>query len=389
MASPPRLEDEVGAELIRILEAADETTQRLLRRALERGNLASADYRRRILAQIAAELEAARAELGVQVARVVGDSYGYGIAAAEADVAGRIAGAELEAFGNVHADAVRVIAANLRGALDDALVFIGRSADDLFRQAGLEASASLLATSGTRREASALMVRQLAKKGATAFVDAAGREWPLSSYSRMVVRTTSREAVSVATLNRLAETPGVELVQVSKHLGGTDCGICGEWEGRVFRLTFDAPEWARAFPVLDVVPPFHPNCRHVIGAGPLEAELELGRVAIPFEPRSLTPPELVPTTPRLRNHVAERPSTSSSTASSRFRAATDLTVRRLERADRELSATREVAKVDAVERALADAPLVRAARRQRSAGVGIIRRAAATVTGLLRRLFGR
>jgi Phage minor capsid protein 2 len=383
-----RLEDEVGAELIRILEAADRETQRLLRQALERGALASAAYRARIRGLIALELEKARAELADQVAHVVGMSYGYGVASADRDVTGRIAAAELEAFGNVHADAAKVIAANLRGALDDALVYIGRSVDDLFRAAGLEASASLLTTGGTRREASALLVRTLAKKGATAFVDAAGREWQLSTYSRMVVRTTSREAVSVATLNRLSERPGVELVQVSKHPGGTDCGICGEWEGRVYRMSYDAPAWAQAFPVLDVVPPFHPNCRHVIGAGPLEAELETGLV-IPHEPPSLTPPDERPTAPRLANHVAERPRIASSTASERFREATSLTERRLARADRDAEAMRERSKVDAVERAIVEGPGLRRELRAR-VGIGArIRAAASTVGGMLRRLFGR
>lgn len=371
---------------MRLLERADAATRAILEDAIRRGNLASAAYRARMLRQIERELDAARSALAGEVAKVVGIAYGSGIVRAEGAA---VTSPAPEAFGAVHVDAVRVIAANLRGALDDALVAIGRSADDFFRQAGLEASAHLLTTGGTRREATGVLVRDLTRRGATAFVDRAGREWGLSTYGRMVVRTTTKEAVSVATLNRLHETPGVELVQVSKHLGGNDCGICGEWEGRVFRISYDAPAWALGYPVLDVIPPFHPNCRHVIGAGPLEVEVTAGRVVIPHEPRSLTPDEQKPTTPRLRNHVAERSSASTQTARRRFEAATQTTQRRLELAAAAADDAARVRGAQAVERAIAEQRVgAQRARSERTVGVRI-RAAAQTVAGMLRRLFRR
>jgi hypothetical protein len=79
----------------------------------------------------------------------------------------------------------------------------------------------------------------------------------LGAYARMVARTTLREAQTQATLD-LCATYENDLVEVSYH--GTDCDICLEYEGKVYSLSGNDPN----YPVLDEQPPFHPNCKHDI-----------------------------------------------------------------------------------------------------------------------------
>jgi hypothetical protein len=71
----------------------------------------------------------------------------------------------------------------------------------------------------------------------------------------MVAQTTLAQAQTQATIDLCALYEN-DLVQVSSH--GTVCDICLEYEGNVYSLSGNDPE----YPKLDKDCPFHPNCAH-------------------------------------------------------------------------------------------------------------------------------
>jgi len=77
-------------------------------------------------------------------------------------------------------------------------------------------------------------------------------------YAEMVARTKFIESTSYATVN-VAKEVNSDLVQVSSH-NADDCEICGEYEGNIYSISGTDPD----YPPLEEVPPYHPNCRHVI-----------------------------------------------------------------------------------------------------------------------------
>lgn len=188
-------------------------------------------------------------------------------------------------FGGVHVRALEVIASNLteqmtaaighaqqnigkvfdrataleRGLLPEG--FIGRRSADPYRDAALKEIGQGFVTQDTRKQVSASLARRLITEGTTdaltGFVDRSGRRWPLGKYTEMVARTTTREAVTVATSNRLQEA-GADLVDISSHAHTAD--ECTPYDGQTFSLTGATP----GYDVLDDAPPFHPNCLHVM-----------------------------------------------------------------------------------------------------------------------------
>lgn len=231
-------------------------------------------------------------------------------------------------FGRVHVRAVEALAGNLDAslraasaaarqniadvfaaadALEGALPangqvrgvpFLGRRFDDAFRAAALAQVAEGAIALDTRRQVSAALANRLIREGTTTaltgFVDRAGRRWTLESYTAMVARTTTREAMSSSTAARMAEH-GIDLVTISQHSHAAD--LCTPYEGRTFSLSGGDP----TYPELDRRPPFHPNCRHVMapaGANLDEYEAELEAAAggkpeeelKPVEPDETKPP---------------------------------------------------------------------------------------------------
>jgi len=84
-----------------------------------------------------------------------------------------------------------------------------------------------------------------------------GAMWSLKDYSKMLSRTTLRDAQSVATED-LCRQYDNDLVEISDH--GTDCesGICQDYEGNVYSVTGKTP----GYDLIPMWPPFHPNCEH-------------------------------------------------------------------------------------------------------------------------------
>lgn len=272
-----------------------------LRRGLDPARLGTLDatvgdatlaYRKRQREQADAILDGLARQAGQVGPLIVGRAYGSGVVTIDkiatrtgtgrAGVAGQ--------FGRVHVRAVEALASSMTGALAaaaeraktnvatvfaraDALdgaiptggrvagvPFVGRRIDDPYRNVALDTVAGGLVALDTRKQVSANLARRLVNDGVTdaltGFVDRRGRRWSLQAYAEMVARTTTREATTQATGNRMAEH-GLDLVTISDHPHPAD--ECTEYEGRTFSLTGSTP----GYDVLDVQPPFHPNA--VIG----------------------------------------------------------------------------------------------------------------------------
>lgn len=112
------------------------------------------------------------------------------------------------------------------------------------------------------------VMRNLQAAGITAFVDKAGREWSLSAYGAMAVRTTVRQAQVSAVLT----ADDHDLWKI-KEIGST-CRLCATYEGRVYSksgMNPNYPPLAAAFGKMDPAGPndlsntflnIHPNCLH-------------------------------------------------------------------------------------------------------------------------------
>lgn len=128
------------------------------------------------------------------------------------------------------------------------------------RDASLRTMQQAFSQGQTVKEAERRFLAELNSRGITSFVDKAGREWNMQSYSEMVARTVSQEAQRHGTQNRCIER-GVDLVEVTDH--HRECPLCRPWEGRILSLQ----GLTEGYPtVTDATEAglFHPNCAHAV-----------------------------------------------------------------------------------------------------------------------------
>jgi len=102
-----------------------------------------------------------------------------------------------------------------------------------------------------------LTLQELEMIKAGRFVQAGRYKYKAEYYARMVGRVKFHEAHSTAALSQ-ARNYDTDLVIVSSH--NTTTSICLPFEGKVFSINGRD----KRFPVLDLYPPFHPNCLHLI-----------------------------------------------------------------------------------------------------------------------------
>lgn len=261
MAPPPapRLPvDERWIELGRIYEQAQRQLEEMIRLALEHDAEGTAEYRMAQLAAVLRALAALQRRAVPLAAGVVEASYRVGLHATNHAI-----GAPRIAFSGVHQDALEVLADNLVNKLNAAAVTVGRRTDDVLRRIGLRQVAVGLAAGDSRPDVSKRLADQLIRAGVTdattALVDVGNKRWQLDTYAEMVARTTSREAVTAGTVNRLLEA-NRDLITISKHLN--PCTICAPVAGRTYSLTGRDDRYPRIEPWQ--LPPLHPNCRHVV-----------------------------------------------------------------------------------------------------------------------------
>ena len=160
-------------------------------------------------------------------------------------------------FAKINREAVEVVAYSLQDSLRGATQMVGRQANDVFRHVGLMATQQRLITGESIVKTTGRMREEFVSQGITAFQDKLGRMWNLDSYCEMVARTTTREATTLGSINRLT-AGGYDLVQISEH--HPTCEKCAPLQGKVFSLRGETSGYPR---YQDYIP-VHPRCIHVL-----------------------------------------------------------------------------------------------------------------------------
>lgn len=229
-----------------------------IRAALRSDAIGTAAYRTQQLAAVRRLLDELGRASGPMTQLAIRRAYLEGALRADQALAAEPLAASAQGrFYGVHEAAVARYFGTLDNRLQLARATLGRQADDVFRRIGLEATSEGIAAGAARREVSAQIVAELEREGLTAFRDRRGRRWSLDTYAEMVARTTTREAVSQGTANRMLEH-GADLATISSH--ANSCQICLPYQGNTYSLTGATPGYER----IDRLPPFHPRCRHVL-----------------------------------------------------------------------------------------------------------------------------
>lgn len=268
MASPRRLPYERALEqLLATYAQAQRTIIAQIEAAVAGGQLDTARARRRQLAAVLDTLGQLGHATDPEARRIVADAHRQSARATQRLIGAQLAHDADQAFNSVAIDAVKSLQDALLDDLAAGRARVGRHVDDVFRRAQLRATMpALLGASGSRRRASADIVRQLQQQGQTAFVDRAGRRWSLEAYAQMAARTVTRQAVVDGARARML-SQGLTLARISHH--GSSCPICAPWDGRLVSLDGSGGEY-EGETVTDIGslpsggPPMHPNCRHTI-----------------------------------------------------------------------------------------------------------------------------
>jgi hypothetical protein len=168
-------------------------------------------------------------------------------------------------FNRLNRELVKAVVADTQADLLAVTQNISRKVKAAIRQAVAESMrANMTRGINGRRTISADIVTDMRKRLGdavnTGIIDAAGRRWKPEVYADMVVRTKMMQAHKEATRNE-AISRGAYYGVISSH---NAADACRNWEGKIVKLTPDAPG---DFPYIDNLPSreiFHPNCRHVI-----------------------------------------------------------------------------------------------------------------------------
>jgi hypothetical protein len=163
-------------------------------------------------------------------------------------------------FAQLHTQAIAAALTEMQRTSDFALAQIGRRVDDLFRRVGVEEITLGIAEGKTRIQVTREITSRLLAEGKFKFTDRLGRDWDLDRYAEMVARTSTREAATQGTINRLQEH-NIQLAQVSSH-GAAD--FCLYYEGVIVSLTGETVSGYPPISAINGGPPFHPNCAHVL-----------------------------------------------------------------------------------------------------------------------------
>jgi hypothetical protein len=164
-------------------------------------------------------------------------------------------------FGQVHQQAVKVLAENTYSKLADVTRVIGRQADDIYRAMALVSVRGTAVGYESWQQVARHYRERLADNGVTGFQDVKGREWNMTTYSKMVARTTTMEAHLLGTANRLQEN-GHDLIKVSTHI--KPCPKCLPWQGEVLSISGN-DQTHSSLASAKGAGLFHPNCRHAYG----------------------------------------------------------------------------------------------------------------------------
>jgi hypothetical protein len=154
---------------------------------------------------------------------------------------------------------VEAIKADLISPLDNVKRRITRLPDDVYKLISPAAAGGQAFGHGyTPAQAQAYAWREYVRRGVTGFTDKSGRDWSLSAYVEMSVRTATMRAYNDSHL-QVMQASGISLFVVSSD--GHPCPLCQPWENVVVCATPDGehPTIAQAIEAGLM----HPMCRHV------------------------------------------------------------------------------------------------------------------------------
>lgn len=176
------------------------------------------------------------------------------------------AAAEMGSFFAPNPAVIQAIATERVTMLRSAHFQILRQSTDAFRSIIAEANTMAVTGVDTRRTAAKRALNRFSEKGITRFVDKAGKNWKLSSYAEMAIRTGSMNAQLQGRFDQYLAN-GRDLVIISDAPG--ECERCRSWEGKVLSITGGtAGKLDRGFRVAGTLSEaksaglFHPGCRH-------------------------------------------------------------------------------------------------------------------------------
>lgn len=126
--------------------------------------------------------------------------------------------------------AANLLIADLTSTLDQLHLRILRYPDDVYQQVIGMYAANPMITLQTGRQAELAAWREFLRRGIDGFVDKAGRNWNLATYTEMATRTAVRRAWNDGHAAQMAAN-GMDLV--TPIVGNFACEKCGKWTGRI------------------------------------------------------------------------------------------------------------------------------------------------------------
>lgn len=176
-----------------------------------------------------------------------------------ADVVSILSGFDLTPAVRADPAAIAALERALNDRLEATYRRILRWPNDVYRQViGRATGYALSGDAGTRLAAAQSALDEFAARGVTGFVDAAGNNWNLASYTEMATRTSILNAGREGRFQAVIDA-GRDLVVVS--YSANPCHECEIWEGEVLSLSGGSMD----YPSLDEASGGHlfgPNCTH-------------------------------------------------------------------------------------------------------------------------------
>lgn len=256
-------------KLIKLYETAMKELYREIAYREWRGN--SASYQRHLLEKVQAVLKQLKKKTPGAVRDALKPAYLAGIQDFIKDT-----GFTLEP--RINWRQLNLLIQNTTDQLTLATNRVGRIWRDAIRRAGIEATQHKLATGQTVNQMRRQLLAELyninpkGKDGQTGIVTKRGT-MRLDTYAALVARSTTAEAQNASKLE-MAKEHDYDLVRFTKH--SPTCGVCAQYEDRLFALTKEAANGkykgpngeALRFPYLydtafvSGYNNIHPNCRH-------------------------------------------------------------------------------------------------------------------------------
>lgn len=223
----------------------------------------------------AASLDAQSAALVGQVAQ---DTLEHAERGAAAELALLLGGVAADYRSPIPRRRLDALARSLSDTLTPAHRAVTRVVADAYKQIIGRVAGSALTGALTRRQVAQRALDEFARQGVTGFTDRAGRQWSLTAYAEMALRTGTARAATDGHLDKLAGQ-GIDLVYVSDS--PRECSLCRPFEGKILSLFGSAGTvQVRSLTSDELVPVevmttvqaarlaglLHPNCTHSLSA---------------------------------------------------------------------------------------------------------------------------